>query len=55
MRYQNDQLKSLKNTVGLLSNILENRPLNSDKATGLLRVVTDYSYAPDILDRYDHQ
>lgn len=55
LREQNDQLKSLKNTVGLLSNILENRPLNSDEATGLLRVVTDYAYALDILDRYDHQ
>lgn len=55
LREQNDQLKSLKNTVGLLSNILENRPLNSDEATGLLRVVTDYAYALDILDKYDHQ
>ena len=29
--------------------------MTSDEATGLLKVVTDYSYALDILDKYDHQ
>ncbi|WP_316749638.1 RhuM family protein [Pedobacter gandavensis] len=55
LREQNDQLNSLKNTVNLLSNVLENKALNTDEATGLLRVVTDYAYALDILDKYDHQ
>lgn len=55
LREQNEQLNSLKNTVNLLSNILENKSLNTDEATGLLRVVTDYAYALDILDKYDHQ
>lgn len=52
---QQQQLTDLKNTVNLLSNILENKSLNTDEATGLLRVVTDYAYALDILDKYDHQ
>lgn len=52
---QAKQLESLKNTVALLSNVLENKELNSDEATGLLKVVTDYAYALDILDKYDHQ
>lgn len=55
LREQNEQLNSLKNTVNLLSTILENKSLNTDEATGLLRVVTDYAYALDILDKYDHQ
>ncbi|WP_316839675.1 RhuM family protein [Pedobacter gandavensis] len=55
LQEQNDQLTSLKNTVNLLSNVLENKSLNTDEATGLLRVVTDYAYALDILDKYDHQ
>lgn len=55
LKDQNEQLNSLKNTVNLLSNILENKSLNTDEATGLLRVVTDYAYALDILDKYDHQ
>jgi prophage maintenance system killer protein len=52
---QSEQLTSLKNTVALLSNVLENKELSSDEATGLLKVVTDYAYALDILDKYDHQ
>jgi prophage maintenance system killer protein len=55
LKEQNEQLKSLKNTVTLLSNVLENKSLNNDEATGLLKVVTDYAYALDILDKYDHQ
>ncbi|MES2417060.1 MAG: RhuM family protein [Bacteroidota bacterium] len=55
LKEQAKQLISLKNTVNLLSNILESKELNSDEATGLLRVVTDYAYALDILDKYDHQ
>jgi hypothetical protein len=55
LREQNKQLNSLKNTVSLLSNVLENKSLNTDEATGLLKVVSDYAYALDILDKYDHQ
>jgi hypothetical protein len=29
--------------------------LNNDEAIGLLKVVIDYAYALDILDKYDHQ
>jgi len=52
---QSRQLDELKQTVKLLGNVIENKVLNSEEATGLLRVVTDYAYALDILDQYDHQ
>lgn len=55
LQEQAKQLESLRNTVALLNNVLESKKLSSDEATGLLRVVTDYSYALDILDKYDHQ
>lgn len=55
LKEQADQLADLKNTVALLSNVIENKELTSDEATGLLKVVTDYTYALDILDKYDHQ
>ncbi|MCX2481871.1 RhuM family protein [Pedobacter sp. MR2016-24] len=55
LRVQTDQLASLKSAVNLLSNVLESKELTSDEATGLLKVVTDYAYALDILDKYDHQ
>lgn len=55
LKDQSKQLESLKNTVNLLSNVIENKELSTDEATGLLKVVTDYAYALDILDKYDHQ
>lgn len=56
LKEQTEQFNSLKQTVALLGNVLQNNEeLTSDEATGLLKVVTDYSYALDILDKYDHQ
>jgi prophage maintenance system killer protein len=55
LKEQAEQLEQLKQTVKLLGNVLKTQLLNSDEATGLLRVITDYTYALDILDRYDHQ
>lgn len=55
LKEQAEQLEQLKQTVKLLGNVLEKQSLSSDEATGLLRVITDYTYALDILDRYDHQ
>jgi prophage maintenance system killer protein len=50
-----NQLESLKKTVALLGNVIHNKELTAREATGLIQVVTDYAYALDILDRYDHQ
>jgi prophage maintenance system killer protein len=55
MEAQSRQLEELKQTVKLLGNVIESKALNTDEATGLLRVVTYYAYALDVLDRYDHQ
>ena len=58
----NDRLKlqqydDLKQTVKLLSNVIQNKEieLSADEATGLLKVISDYTYALDTLDRYDYQ
>ncbi|WP_353717529.1 Fic family protein [Dyadobacter sp. 676] len=50
-----DQLESLKKTVALLANVIHNKELTAGKATGLIQVVTDYAYALDVLDKYDHR
>jgi hypothetical protein len=56
LKEKTEQFNSLKQTVALLGNVLQNKEeLTSDEATGLLKVVTDYSYALEILDRYDHK
>lgn len=55
LRDKSKQLEDLKKTVKLLGNVIENKNLNTDEATGLLKVITDYTYALDVLDKYDHQ
>jgi len=54
-REQSRQLEELKQTVKLLGNVAGNKDLSSDEASGLLKVLTDYTYALDVLDQYDHQ
>ncbi len=49
------QYNDLKQTVKLLSNVLQNKKLTATEAIGLLQVISDYTYALDTLDRYDQQ
>ncbi|MDO6434823.1 virulence protein RhuM/Fic/DOC family protein [Flavitalea sp. BT771] len=55
MQQQSRQLDELRQTVKLLGNVIERKALNTEEATGLLKVITDYTYALDVLDQYDHQ
>ncbi len=52
---QNEQLKELQNSVKILGNALTFKSLSSDESTGLLKIISDYAYALDILDQYDYQ
>ncbi|MFR9651699.1 MAG: virulence protein RhuM/Fic/DOC family protein [Rikenellaceae bacterium] len=52
---KSEQLAELKAAVKLLSNVVETHRLTADEATGLLKVITDYTYALETLDRYDYQ
>jgi prophage maintenance system killer protein len=54
-RMQLQQYNDLKQTIKLLSNVLQTKELTASEASGLLRVITDYTYAFDTLDRYDYQ
>lgn len=49
------QYEDLKQTIKVLANILERKTLEYTEATGLLKIVTDYTYALDTLDKYDYQ
>ena len=58
----NDRLKlqqydELKQTVKLLSNVIQNKEieLSAEEAKGMLQVISDYTYALDTLDKYDYQ
>jgi prophage maintenance system killer protein len=55
LREKQTQLESLKRAVTLITNVTTSLALSGDQATGLLRVLTDYTYALDVLDKYDHQ
>lgn len=52
---QNKQLLELKETVKILSNVVSNKELSNDESKGLLEIISDYSYALDVLDKYDYQ
>lgn len=52
---QNEQLKELQDSVKMLGNILDYKVLSNDESSGLLKIISDYAYALDILDQYDYQ
>jgi len=55
LEQKTEQLKELQDSVKILGNILEQKPLSNDESTGLLKIISDYAYALDILDQYDYQ
>jgi len=55
LQEQNSRLVELQKTVNLLGRVAEDRELATGEAVGLLKVITDYSYALALLDQYDHQ
>jgi len=52
---QNEQLKELQDSVKILGNVLDYKSLSNDESIGLLKIISDYAYALDILDQYDYQ
>ena len=52
---QNEQLKELQESVKILGNVLNYKELSNDESVGLLKIISDYAYALDILDQYDYQ
>ena len=52
---QNEKLRELQESVKILGNILTHKALTNDESIGLLKIISDYAYALDILDQYDYQ
>lgn len=55
LREQKQQLKELQKSVKLLRDVLNDKHLAKDESSGLLKIISDYAYALDILDQYDYQ
>lgn len=53
-RDQAEKLTEMRRTVELLARTLTNQELVSETGKDVLRVITDYAYALNLLDRYDH-
>ncbi len=49
------RLKELRQSIRLAGQVLARHDVSSDQAKALLRVVSDYERALDMLDDYDHQ
>ncbi len=52
---QSQQLKELQESAKILGNVINNQELTSIESIGLLKIISDYAYALDILDQYDYQ
>lgn len=50
-----NKFQELKQAVSLLDSIVKTKAVSGDEAQGLLKVLSDYAFALDILDQYDHQ
>jgi len=55
LQHQAEQFNKLKETIKILGNTLEYKELTNDESKGLLKIISDYSYALEILDQYDYQ
>jgi hypothetical protein len=50
-----NKFQELKQAVSLLESVAKAKDITGDEAQGLLKVLSDYAFALDILDQYDHQ
>ena len=48
-------LNNLKEAIRILGSALKYKELTSNESKGLLKIISDYSYALEILDQYDYQ
>ncbi len=49
------RLHELEDAVNLMGRVLSEKNVSGEEAQGLLKVITDYSLALQLLDQYDHQ
>jgi len=55
LKEQSKQLEELKQVVKLINTVHTNQLLNNEELKSTFKVLSDYVYALDVLDQYDHQ
>ena len=54
LQSQIEKYEALKQSIRVIDNIVDRKLLSTSESEGLLRVISDFSYALDTLDRYDY-
>ena len=49
------RLEELKQSVKLINTVIDNYSVSNDETKALIKIVSDYTYALDLLDDYDYQ
>lgn len=55
LQAKEEQIKELQSTVKLMAKAIHSKKLDNQEAEGILNVLSQYAYALELLDRYDHQ
>jgi prophage maintenance system killer protein/transcriptional regulator CtsR len=54
LQSQIEKYEALKQSIKLIDNIIDRKLISTSESEGLLKVISDFSYALDTLDRYDY-
>ena len=55
LKEQSEKVRELEKSIEVFKRVADSYLLKQDEFTGILKVISDYTYALDILDQYDHQ
>ena len=55
LKEQSEKVKDLEKSIEVFRRVADSKHLKQDEFTGILKVISDYTYSLDILDQYDHQ
>ena len=55
LKEQANKVRELEKSIEVFRRVADNHQLRQDEFTGIINVISDYTYALDILDKYDHQ
>ncbi len=55
LKEQTGKIKELEKSLDIFKRVADNYQLAKDEFSGILNVISDYTYALDILDQYDNQ
>jgi prophage maintenance system killer protein len=55
LKEQSEKVRELEKSIEVFKRVADSYQLKHDEFAGILNVISDYAYALDILDRYDHQ